>query len=345
MKKHSVVMVLALLTYTATAARAIDQVRKADGSPAVNGKITEISPLKIVIESSRGAPEIPVNLVSLVIFEGEPGALKTAKTAILAGRYEDGLGSLEKVELADDARKEVVEELKFFKALATAKLALAGTGTIIDAGRMMIGFCNENPNSYHHFEASEVVGDLLVANRNYGPAAGYYAKLAEAPWPEYKMRANVAIGKALLAENKPAEAQKAFEAALAIPGEGEAAERLHATANLGKFRCSAESSKPEEVIKVAEDVIAKTDPEQVSVMAGAYNILGTALKKAGRTKEALLAFLHVDVLYYSDADAHAEALSNLAELWNTLQQTERAVRARRTLDERYPASPFARRQG
>ena len=66
-------------------------------------------------------------------------------------------------------------------------------------------------------------------------------------------------------------------------------------------------------------------------------------KKAGRNKEALMAFLHVDVLYYSDADAHAEALANLAELWNTLQQTERAVRARRTLDERYPTSPFARR--
>ena len=55
-----------------------------------------------------------------------------------------------------------------------------------------------------------------------------------------------------------------------------------------------------------------------------------------------MAFLHVDVLYYSDADAHAEALANLAELWNTLQQTERAVRARRTLDEQYPSSPFAR---
>jgi tetratricopeptide (TPR) repeat protein len=343
MKKHSVVFAMILLACTASAAWALDQVRKTDGTSAVSGKVTEISPLKIVVESSRGTAEIPVNLVSLVIFEGEPGALKTAKTAILAGRYEDGMGSLEKVELGDDARKEVVEEFQFFKALATAKLALAGTGTIIDAGRMMIAFCNEHATSYHYFEASEVVGDLLVANRNYGPAAAYYAKLAEAPWPEYKMRANVAIGKALLAENKPAEAQKAFEAALAIPGEGEAAERLHAAANLGKFRCSAESAKPEEVIKIAEDVIAKTDPEQVGVMAGAYNILGTALKKSGKTKEALMAFLHVDVLYYADADAHAEALSNLAELWNTLQQTERAVRARRTLDERYPSSPYARR--
>jgi tetratricopeptide (TPR) repeat protein len=343
MKKHSVVLAWALLVCTASAAWAIDQVRKNDGTPPVTGKITDISPLKIVVESSRGSAEIPVNQVTQVIFEGEPGALKTAKTAILAGRFEDGLATLEKVELAEGVRKEIAQEFQFFKALVTAKLALVGVGTIADAGRMMIGFANENPKSYHYFEAAEVIGDLLVANRNYGPAAGYYGKLAEAPWPEYKMRANVAIGKALLAENKPAEAQKAFEAALAVTGEGEAADRLRATANLGKFRCTAESGKPEEVIKLAEDVIAKTDPEQSNVMAGAYNILGTALKKAGRNKEALMAFLHVDVLYYSDADAHAEALANLAELWNTLQQTERAVRARRTLDERYPTSPFARR--
>lgn len=342
MKKHCVVLALALFVCAASPAWAIDQIRKNDGTPPVTGKISEVTPLKIVVDSSRGTAEIPVNQIAQVILEGEPGPLKTAKTAILAGRYEDGMGTMEKVELPEGARKEIVQEYQFFKALATAKLALAGTGTIIDAGRMMIGFCTENPTSFHYFEASEVVGDLLVANRNYGPAASYYTKLAGAPWPEYKMRANVAIGKALLSENKPAEALKAFDAALAITGEGEAAERLKAAANLGKFRCSAESAKPEEVIKVAEDMIAKTDPEQVSAMAGAYNILGTALKKAGRTKEALMAFLHVDVLYYSDADAHAEALANLAELWNTLQQTERAVRARRTLDERYPTSPFAR---
>jgi tetratricopeptide (TPR) repeat protein len=343
MKTHRVALAWALIVCTASAAWAIDQVRKNDGTPPVTGQLTEMSPLKLVVESTRGTAEIPVNQVTQVILDGEPGALKTAKTAILAGRYEDGLATMEKVELPEGARKEVVGEFQYYKALATAKLALMGQGTIADAGRMMIGFFNENPKSYHYFEGAEVIGDLLVANRNYGPAASYYAKLAEAPWPEYKMRANVAIGKALLAENKAADAQKAFEAALAIPGEGETADRLRAAANLGKFRCSAETAKPEEVIKTAEDVIAKTDPEQVSVMAGAYNILGTALKKAGRTKEALMAFLHVDVLYYADADAHAEALANLAELWNTLQQTERAVRARRTLDERYPTSPYARR--
>ena len=343
MKKHCLVTVLALWAWTASAAWAIDQIRKNDGTPPVIGRITDMSPLRVAIEANRGGGEIPVSQIAQVIFDGEPGALKTAKTQILAGHYEEGLATMEKVELPDSARKEVVQEYKFYKALATAKLALAGTGTIIDAGRMMIAFVTENPTSFHFFEASEVVGDLLVANRTYDRAAEYYGKLAQAPWPEYKIRANVAIGRAFLAQSKAADALKAFEAALAVPAQGEDADRLRLVASLGKIRCNAEASKPEEVIKIAEDLIAKTDAEQVAVMGGAYNILGAALKKAGRTKEALMAFLHVDVLYYSDADAHAEALANLAELFNTLQQTERAVRARRTLDEQYPNSPWARR--
>ena len=186
------------------------------------------------------------------------------------------MAALEKVELAGVGAQGNRPGVQFYKALASAKLALAGTGTIVDAGRMMIGFVTENPNSFHFFEASEMVGDLLVANRNYDRAAEYYAKLAQAPWPEYKIRADVAIGRRLLAENKTAEAHKAFEAALAVQAQGEEADRLRAVANLGKIRCSAEAAKPEDVIKIAEDLIAKTDPEQVTVMAGAYNILGTA---------------------------------------------------------------------
>jgi hypothetical protein len=69
------------------------------------------------------------------------------------------------------------------------------------------------------------------------------------------------------------------------------------------------------------------------------------LRKAGRTKEALLAFLHVDVLYFTTPEAHAEALANLAELWEEVQKPERAVKARQVLQERYGSSPWAKKGG
>ena len=47
----------------------------------------------------------------------------------------------------------------------------------------------------------------------------------------------------------------------------------------------------------------------------AYNALGTALRKAGKPKEAILAFLHVHLLYSTQPDLDAEAVANLEKLF------------------------------
>ena len=93
---------------------------------------------------------------------------------------------------------------------------------------------------------------------------------------------------------------------------------------------------------MVEGILAKADPENVELHARAYNTLGNAWKKAGRDKEALLAFLHVDVLYFAVPEAHAEALANLSELWTKMHKTRRAARARNILDERYKNSRWAK---
>ena len=42
------------------------------------------------------------------------------------------------------------------------------------------------------------------------------------------------------------------------------------------------------------------------------------------------------------AQAHAEALWNLAKLWNDIGKAERAVQATQLLKDRYPSSPWAK---
>jgi len=59
-------------------------------------------------------------------------------------------------------------------------LAMSGSMKIIDAGHMMKTFADANPKSYHYFEASQLVGDLLVAIGSYGPATEYYRRLDDA---------------------------------------------------------------------------------------------------------------------------------------------------------------------
>ena len=95
-------------------------------------------------------------------------------------------------------------------------------------------------------------------------------------------------------------------------------------------------------IKLVEQVIADAAPEEAELHARAYNALGACYqKKPDAAKDALLAYLHVDVLYNTLPEEHAEALFHLANLWDKVGNAEEARRARANLTERYPGSVWA----
>ena len=317
-----------------------DTIKKIKGT--TRGRVESMTPLKVAItEQNTLRSEIPVNEIVKIDYDGEPATMRIARQELLRGAYEAAIEALGKVKPEQLNRAVVRQDYEFYKALCAAKLALGGAGTIKDAGGQMIAFARDNPGSYHYLEACEIVGDLLVANGTYGPAVDYYQRLAKAPWPDYKMRAGVAIGRAHLAQGKTAEAERAFDGVIAIDAQGDLAKAQRLAATLGKARCLAAAEKYVEAIKMVKDILAKADPEDVELHARAYNTLGTALRKGGDDKGALLAFLHVDVLYFAVPETHAEALANLAELWETMYKTERAVRARSILDEQYRNSRWA----
>ena len=63
--------------------------------------------------------------------------------------------------------------------------------------------------------------------------------------------------------------------------------------------------------------------------------------KMSKPKEAILAFLHTEVLYSSDADTAAEAQYYLSKLWDEIHNPDRANRARNTLQSTYGGSRWA----
>lgn len=330
------VILAAVVALTVTAARAADIVKTTQTSVA--GRVTQMSAQEVTVEQGAIVKTIPVNQIEAIYYDEEPASMKTARTAIDAGRLEDALATLQKINEADLERKEIKQDLEFYKALASAKLALAGNTNIKEAGKLMAGFVKNNTGNYHYLQGCEIVGDLLVAVGNYAAAQQYYGELAKTPWPDYQMRARVAIGWAQLAEGKPTEAAKSFQSVIDMEAKGEMADRQKLAATLGKARCLAESKQTDEAVKLVEGIIAKADPEQTDLHAQAYNTLGIAYRKAGRPKDAVLAFLHTDSLYFTTPKYHIEALENLVQLWTELQKTERAAEATRTLSERYNRS-------
>lgn len=313
--------------------------------PPIPGDVTRMSPLEVTIKQGSTEKSIPVNEIDYIGWNAEPSQLKNIRAKLKAGDYEFVMQTADKIKPGDLKRPEMRQDVEFYRALAKSRLALAGGGDPREAGQLMKEFVKRNEGSYHLLQATETLGDLLVAVGAYDLAAVEYGKLDKTPWPDMKARAAIAVGRALLAQKKYAEAQAEFEKVLGAPTAGDSDEfktQLQ-TAQLGKATCLAATGQFDEGIQLIEKVIADADPEAAELHARAYVTLGNCYrKKSGATKAALLAFLHVDVLYASQAEAHAEALANLRELWNEVGKPDRAQQAAEMLAERYANSVWAK---
>lgn len=338
MNKLFCCLTLALaLAATAQMASASDRIRLTSGAQS-SGDVAGTSATKVSLQIGATTKEFAVNEIESISFDGEPNQLFQARIAVRGGRYDDAVAMLAKIDPRALKRAEIVKDVQFYQAVATARLALAGTGSIVEAGKKMLAFERANPDSHHHFEACETVGDLLAALGRYADAETYYNRLAEAPWPEYKMRAGVLVGRALVSQKEYDRAVAAFDKVLGDETSGPQADAQRMAARLGKASALSGGGRPDEAVALVSDVIAKADPEDEELYARAYNILGSCHRAAGKKKEALLDFLHVDLLYARFAEQHAEALSNLATLWAEVDKADRAAQAKNMLQEKYPGS-------
>lgn len=336
-----------LAACAAATAQQFDTVRLLAGT-TVAGEILKMSPVEVVVKQAALERKVPVNEIQWIIYSGEPVSLNLARTALNNRRFQDALDVLndeKKIDPAQLDRDVLKQDVEYYRAYCTAKLALGGSGDLKAARALLEAFLKNHPGSYHFVEATELVGDLLVAEGKYADAEPYYATLAKAPWPDFKMRAGVSIGRLHMAQNKLKEAEAAFDGVLAIEAEGAQADFQRMNAKLGKARCLAANNKIDDARKMVEEIVATADAEYQELHARAYNALGTIERKAGRSKEAALAFLHVDLLYFSNGEQHAEALANLEQLWTELHRPERAAKARQVLDSQYKNSPWAQRKG
>jgi tetratricopeptide (TPR) repeat protein len=338
----AVLSILCLGSQEASRAAEADRVKLARSSEG--GEVSDMTPLEVTL--NRGAPggkKIAVNQIKSILFDGEPPELAQARVNVANGAYAKAQQLLDKIDANQVKRDFIKQDVEFFQAFSAAKLALGGEGEIVEAGRRLNTFVRSYPNNYHYLEASEIMGDLLMISGRFENAQKQYAELAKAPWPDYKMRAAVAIGRSLQAQNKHAEAIQQFDSALAVTDDGGAdAQNQKQAATLGKAVSLAETAKLDEAVSIIEKIIENADPQQKDLQARAYNALGSCYEKGKKDKDALLAFLHVDVLYNTVPDAHAEALAHLVPLWKAVGQEERSREAREQLLQKYAGSRWAK---
>lgn len=330
----------ALLVVTSLAAAQTDRVRTDAGTQA--GKVTEASVFVVKLEKGGRTLSLPVHQVQSIQFGGEPSRLTQARANALSGSYEKAIELLKQVRPSDAQSELVKQEIAFYRAYCVAKQAMLGQGSLKSAGSLLNGFASANRTSFHQLETQQMLGDLLSAMGNHSAAQTRYGVLAKAPWPAYKVRSAVLVGKSLQAQSKHAEAIQQFDRAATLGDDSpESAAQVRA-ASLGKAVSMSATGKVDEAVKMVRQAIDQAAPEEHALLAQAYNALGGCYTKAGDTKAALYAYLHVDLLYANSPNEHAEALYHLGPLLEEAGKPNDARDARGRLMQQYPGSTWAK---
>ena len=107
--------------------------------------------------------------------------------------------------------------------------------------------------------------------------------------------------------------------------------------------CLQRQNKNQEAADELDKIIKEAPATDTKTMGEAYLRKGDNLLAAGQKKDALLAYLHVDILFSAEKDLHAEALYHLSTLWSEVNQPSRAGEARTKLGTDYPNSEWNKR--
>lgn len=321
----------------------VDQVYPVKG--AVNrGNITTITRDQVTLDVSGVTRSFNVNEIMRITFADEPSALNNTRNAIAAKNYPIALEELEKLEGQTFSKDFIRADAQYYRALCMARMAMSEGGDKAAAMTAILNWVKANPNSHHFYEAAETLGNLAAASGSWADAARYYGPIANAPWPDYQMRANNAVGRALIGQKQFPEALQRFDAVLAVEGNSPEVQVQKQLATVGKAICLGETGKPDEGIAMLQEIIKNNDsePEENKLLfARTYNALGSIYVKNGKPKDALQAFLHTDIMFFQDPETHAEALYHLSKLWNDVNKSAYAAQAREQLTQSYGGSYWA----
>ena len=304
-----------------------------------SGTIAKITRDELTLKDKAGLDVVlPTNRVIETHFNDEPVNLQVARSAIDAAQYEDALRKLADIPKAEaeTAPEFVKQDIDFYRAQASGLLALSGHPemTLRKAGARLNDFVRNNADSWHYYEANRLLGRILIAMEDTENAESFYKNLQKAPWPDVKVEGSIALANLLLDSGNVDDAEKAYNEVLgADDAPGVERQKDYARIGLAKlasFRKEYDSSKA-----LFQEVIDKSDPDDVNLQATLYNAMGEAAERAGDPKGAIVAFLHVDLLYSTASAEHISALRHLAKLWKQQLRDDRAAEALSILRERY----------
>lgn len=330
------IIALCCLASSAVAQSSVDRVRRISGNDS--GKITATSVLDVTLAKGGVDKKIPAEEIVTVRLAGEPNEMNAVRRALDARRFDEVLNILANVDAANLRRDEVASEVAFHTAAAKAGQALAGKADTAQAVAAVTNFLGAHRTSFRIPTAIELLGDLHVARGDYASARDQYAKLGKPPRAYYKLKSALLVGRTWQAAGDHQQALAQFDLIAASTDDGPTIAPIRLAATLDRAISQAATGNAAQATRAIKEIVAAADRDDAELLARAYNALGEAHLEADQPQAALMAFLHVDLLFSSAGSAHAKALGRLTSLWKQAGRPDRASQAAAKLAKLYPNS-------
>jgi tetratricopeptide (TPR) repeat protein len=324
-----------------------DEIDRYSSKTPLRGSITAESSKELTIKVTQAGKteEVKVTLgdVAEVKYDGAAGlAIRTAAGMERAGQYVKAIESYQKAAAAANDTGFVAQASQFGQARSLAKIALQDRTRLDEAIKSLEDFRGKHADSRFHYVLHDLLGQLQMEKGNDAAAAQAFGELASAPIGDVKLKASVWQGRLLMKAGKFAEAQGKFEEVIAANVKTPAEKLRQQEALLAIGDCLVKQKKLDEAEQMFRKVIDEASPEESELQAATCNALGDVLREAGKTKEALLAYLEVDLLYSTQKAAHARAIYYSSILWDQVGRGDNATESREKLKRLYPESSWAK---
>lgn len=327
------------------ASYAADQVTRRSDRSVLRGQFTAMTTASVKIKQVNGQEvEVPVSDIFNVAFDMQPSTLTQAQSNERSGALDAALEKLTAVQKDYGGEdKRLVDDIKFLIARTKVKAALANPAVAADARKAISEFRAQYKTNFRYFEATLLEAQLLSLDGATSDAAETLLKEVQAsPVKGFQLLAGVQLGRLLLSRKDSAGALAAFEQVIQTSAGDAGATSAMFDAMLGKAQCQQQQGQVDEAIATLNEIITKASESETQTLAEAWVLKGDCQRTKNLPKDALWAYLQVDVLYPSEPAAHAEALYRLSDLWAPAGHQDRADDARQRLMEKYPNSSWAK---
>lgn len=247
------------------------------------------------------------------------------RTLVLAvEKYQDLLRKM------PGANPRIKRHIEYKIAMLLALQAEEDDSLSAEAIAKLAKFDRDHPDSWQISGCARQLARLKLAKGDLEGAQKIFADLAARPKATDDIRRNcdLWIAHVLVRGKKYADAEKKLQSVVKSLGPDDPqAIRIH----VALAECQAAAGKIDEAAKKLTDIIGKLDdPELKSV---AYNTLGDCYRLAGKSEDAMWAYLWVDVMYHHNRHEHAKALYFLYKIFKEHKDDAKANQCKEKLEK------------